>query len=100
MSISPLKDDSPTDLHSTWVPMRPFGDVAMMLGMSYLLIAENLYDQAFIRRYTIGFDKVRRTCSAKGMVSRRRLSGQKNDAESQHKVLPPSRGRPPARRRL
>ena len=31
----------------------------MMMGLAHTLLVENLHDQAFLDRYTVGFDRVR-----------------------------------------
>ena len=41
------------------VPLRPNTDVALMLGLAHTLIAENLYDWAFLETYTVGFAGLR-----------------------------------------
>jgi len=39
-----------------WVPIRPGTDGALALGMCNVLIQEELYDDAFVRDWTLGFD--------------------------------------------
>ncbi len=39
-----------------WVPLRPGTEAALALGIAYVLITEELYDQAFVRDHTSGFD--------------------------------------------
>lgn len=51
VAISPLRDDSPG---STWLPIRPASDVALMLGLMHTLIDEALHDRAFLQRYCVG----------------------------------------------
>lgn len=44
---------------SEWIPIKPGGDTAFMLGFVHTLIFENLYDKQFVEKYTIGFDKLK-----------------------------------------
>ncbi len=39
-----------------WIPIRPGTDGALALGMCRVLIEEELYDEAFARDWTLGFD--------------------------------------------
>jgi len=51
---------TPTTEHAT-IHLRPIPgtDGALALGMAYVIIAENLQDEAFIEKYTYGFDAYR-----------------------------------------
>jgi thiosulfate reductase/polysulfide reductase chain A len=42
-------------LSSEWVPIRPGADLALLLAIAHILIAENLYDKAFVDEYCEGF---------------------------------------------
>ncbi|MEM9683142.1 MAG: molybdopterin-dependent oxidoreductase, partial [Pseudomonadota bacterium] len=57
VSITPLKDDTAHFVDAEWIAPRPATDVAMMLGIAHTLIAEGLQDQAYLDRYTMGFEK-------------------------------------------
>ncbi len=57
ISIDPRYHDSAAALASEWIPIRPGTDAAMMVSMAYVMIKENLYDKAFLDKYTVGFDK-------------------------------------------
>lgn len=46
-----------------WVQVRPGSDLALMLGMLYVIIEEGLYDQDFVREWTVGFDELRERVS-------------------------------------
>src|SRR4029077_16723462 len=39
-----------------WHPIRPGTDVALMLGLAHTLIAEGLYDQAFLDWFCVGWE--------------------------------------------
>lgn len=54
--IGPLRDDFPLEANATWLPLKVGTDVALMLGLAHTLYAENLWDKAFVDRYTTGFD--------------------------------------------
>ena len=43
-----------------WIPIRPGTDGALALGMCNVLIEEELYDDAFARNWTVGFDEFAR----------------------------------------
>lgn len=43
-----------------WIPIRPGTDGALALGLCHVLIAEELYDESFVRDWTHGFEKFRR----------------------------------------
>ncbi|GAA2011042.1 molybdopterin guanine dinucleotide-containing S/N-oxide reductase [Catenulispora yoronensis] len=55
--ISPLRADLPPSLDADWFPLVPATDVALMLGLSHTLLAENLHDQDFLDRCTVGADE-------------------------------------------
>jgi biotin/methionine sulfoxide reductase len=57
VSISPLADDVPGDVGATWVPIRPGSDVAAMLAMAQVLVADGSADLAFCRRYCTGTEQ-------------------------------------------
>jgi len=57
--ISPLKHDAPEFLDADWIPIRPNTDTALMLAMAHTLVIEGRYDDAFLSRYCVGFDRLR-----------------------------------------
>ncbi|MBI3989612.1 MAG: molybdopterin-dependent oxidoreductase [candidate division NC10 bacterium] len=47
-------------LHSDrFIPIRPSTDAALALSMMHVSIEEGLYDQAFVEKHTVGFDRLR-----------------------------------------
>lgn len=59
VNFSPLKNDAATELKAEWLAPRPGSDTALMMGIAHTLLVEKLYDQAFIDRYTVGFEKTK-----------------------------------------
>jgi anaerobic dimethyl sulfoxide reductase subunit A len=55
--IDPRFTDSAAVLADQWIPVRPGTDAAMMVAMAYVMITENLHDQQFLDKYTLGFDR-------------------------------------------
>jgi len=58
VNVSPLRADMTEDLGAEWTPIQPGTDTAMMLALAFVLLDEGLHDQAFLDRYTVGFDRV------------------------------------------
>ena len=56
--IDPRRSETARALRAEWVGIRPGTDGALALGMLHVLIAEGLYDRAFVRRFTHGFDEL------------------------------------------
>ena len=40
-----------------WVPIRPSTDGALALAMAHVIIRDELYDQAFVEKWTVGFQQ-------------------------------------------
>ncbi|MFX1306823.1 MAG: molybdopterin-dependent oxidoreductase, partial [Promethearchaeota archaeon] len=57
VAIDPIFTDTAAILADEWIPIRPGTDTAMLLAMSYVIITEDLHDEAFIEKYTVGFEK-------------------------------------------
>lgn len=59
VNISPLRSDIAPRVGAEWLPVRPGGDTALMLGLAHVLEAEGLSDHAFLATHTTGFDRFR-----------------------------------------
>ena len=55
--IDPMFNESAKALADEWIPVRPGTDTALLLGIAFHMIQNNLHDQEFLDRYTIGFDE-------------------------------------------
>ncbi|MEM7545407.1 MAG: molybdopterin-dependent oxidoreductase [Pseudomonadota bacterium] len=58
VNFSPLRTDAADALGAEWLAPRPGSDTAIMMGLAHTLLAEGLHDEAFLARYTVGFDQV------------------------------------------
>ena len=59
ISISPIRDDTDPAGNVAWLSISPTTDVALMLAMAHVLIAEDRHDARFLERYTVGFPAFR-----------------------------------------
>ncbi|WP_054029873.1 molybdopterin-dependent oxidoreductase [Desulfatitalea tepidiphila] len=57
IAIDPRYHDTAATVADQWVPIRPGTDTAVMAAMANVMIREKLQDQAFLDRYTVGFDR-------------------------------------------
>ncbi len=57
VNVSPLASDVMGRVGAEWLAIRPSTDVALMLALAQVLLAEDLHDIAFLDRYTVGFDR-------------------------------------------
>lgn len=55
--IDPRYSDTAAGREDMWVPIVPGTDAALVAGMAYVMITENLHDQAFLDKYCVGFDE-------------------------------------------
>jgi len=58
VSIDPRRNGTARQVDAEWVPIRPGTDGALALGMIQVLIEEELYDEAFVRDWTVGFEEL------------------------------------------
>ncbi len=59
VNIGPLRDDVDAALDSEWIAPRPNTDVALMLGLAYVLDTEGLANRAFLASHTVGYGSFR-----------------------------------------
>lgn len=57
--IDPRHTDTAATFADHWIPIKPGTDTAVMASMAYVIITENLHDQRFLTKYTLGFEKFR-----------------------------------------
>ncbi|MGG0720006.1 molybdopterin-dependent oxidoreductase [Robertmurraya massiliosenegalensis] len=55
--VDPHVSPSMKTLGDQYIPCRPGTDTALLIGMAYYMIENNLQDQDFLDRCTVGFDK-------------------------------------------
>lgn len=56
ISVDPRFTVSTATYANHWIPIRPGSDTAMLVAMANVMVTENLHDQAFLDKYTVGFD--------------------------------------------
>ena len=54
--VDPQYTDSGSAYDAWWIPIRPNTDAAMMAGMAHYIFTNNLHDQEFIDKFTMGMD--------------------------------------------
>jgi anaerobic dimethyl sulfoxide reductase subunit A len=57
VSVDPRYTETAAFFNAQWIPIRPGTDAALAIAMAYVIIKENLQDQKFLDRHTVGFDK-------------------------------------------
>lgn len=55
--IDPRFSETAVGLGDEWVALRPGTDAALIAGMIHVMLEENLHDQEFLDKYTVGFDE-------------------------------------------
>ncbi len=57
ISINPQRTATDKAMDAEWVKIVPNTDTALFLAMSYHVIKNNLHDQKYIDKYTVGFER-------------------------------------------
>jgi len=57
ISVDPQLNDTAATFADQWIPIIPNTDAAVLIAMAYVMIKENLHDQKFLDKYTVGFDQ-------------------------------------------
>ncbi len=57
VAVDPRYTDTAATFAEQWIPIRPSTDAAMLIAMAYVIISKGLQEQAFLDKYTIGFDR-------------------------------------------
>jgi anaerobic dimethyl sulfoxide reductase subunit A len=55
--IDPRYSDTAITVADEWVPIRPGTDAALVNAIAYVMITEDLVDQEFLDKYTLGYDE-------------------------------------------
>ncbi len=55
VNVSPVRHDIDAIGNADWIAIRPGSDIAFILALCFVLITENLFDRAFVDKYTVGF---------------------------------------------
>ncbi len=55
--VDPRYTETAAFLDAQWIPIKPATDAALAVAMAYVIIKENLQDQEFLDKYTVGFDE-------------------------------------------
>ena len=59
VNVGPTAEDMPDWVQGEWLSSRPGTDVALMLGLAFVLETEGLADQNFLTTHCVGYPQVR-----------------------------------------
>jgi len=59
IAVDPRYTDTAATFADQWIPIRPGTDAAMLTAMAYVILTENLHDEDFLAKYTVGLDRYR-----------------------------------------
>jgi anaerobic dimethyl sulfoxide reductase subunit A len=54
--VDPCYTETAKVLNAEFIPVRPSTDTALLLALAHEMITNNLHDQEFLDKYTVGFD--------------------------------------------
>ncbi len=60
VAVDPRRTLTAKKLATRWIPVFPGTDVALMMGVLYILLQEDMVDRPFAERYSCGFDELER----------------------------------------
>jgi biotin/methionine sulfoxide reductase len=75
VNVTPTGDDLEPGGAVEWLAIRPNTDAALMLALCHVLYTEKLYDQAFLQRCTVGFEKFAPTLKDKTPAWAEKITG-------------------------
>ena len=55
--IDPRYTDTGAGREDEWIPIRPGTDAALVSGLAWVMITENLVDQPFLDKFCVGYDE-------------------------------------------
>jgi len=56
--VGPDRRDLPDHLPTTWLPVRPGTDTALLLALCHVLVTEGLHDESFLATHCVGVERV------------------------------------------
>jgi cysteine desulfurase NifS len=56
--VDPQRNHTAREVGAEWIPVRPGTDGALALGMINALIEEELFDEDFVKNWTVGFEEL------------------------------------------
>ena len=72
--IDPRYTDTAAGREDEWIPIRPGTDAALVAGIAWVLINEDLVDQPFLDKYCVGYDEKTLPAGRRRMVTTKPIS--------------------------
>ena len=60
VNVSPIRDDVLDEVRSSWIPVRPNTDVAVMLGLAHSIVTSGRHDLGFLQTHCSGWEQLER----------------------------------------